>query len=106
VIALETITSKNTKAVAACTAAAAACTALWPFVGLILVAMARHHHTCSAPAMGFATAVVVVGILRAFVSCLAPVEGDAEEAVWRRVGGRRERVMVTAAKVEAKPYPV
>ena len=56
--------------------------------------------------MGFATAVVVVGILRAFVSCLAPVEGDAEGVVWRRVGGRRERVMVTAAKVEAKPYPV
>ncbi len=61
-----------------CLGAAAVCGFIWPFIGLAIVvpALVRHRYSCSAPAVGFALAVALIGILRGATDlCLAPEAG-------------------------------
>jgi hypothetical protein len=64
--------------VSVCLGAAAVCGFIWPFIGLAIVipALVRHRYSCSAPAVGFALAVALIGILRGATDlCLAPEAG-------------------------------
>jgi hypothetical protein len=96
---------KNKRAVSVCLGAAAVCGFIWPFIGLAIVipALVRHRYSCSAPAVGFALAVALIGILRGATDlCLAPEEGEEEGKDGRQVRAVRQRV-VTAPRPSSSP---